>query len=102
MPLREEGTTTITGCPGRRTKAGYVPVQVTRQVTECKNVCVPKTICRQVPTEVCVRVPVTVHCPAPILPSSQSVLATPQKSLPGPVAECESCKGSHGLFGLLH
>ena len=40
------------------------PVTVKRQVTECKTVCVPRTICRQVPVEVCVKVPVTVHCPA--------------------------------------
>ena len=36
---------------------------VPRQVTEYKTVCVPRTVCKQVPVEVCVKVPVVVHCP---------------------------------------
>ena len=31
---------------------------VTRQVCETKTICVPRTICKQVPVEVCVKVPV--------------------------------------------
>jgi len=57
-----------------------VPVQVTRKVTECKTVCVPKTICKQVPVTVQVPVPVTVHCPAPVLATEQC--------LPSPASSC--------------
>ena len=47
-------------------------------MTEYKTVCVPRTVCRQVPVEVCVKVPVVVHCPPVVLPSAQSVMASGQ------------------------
>ena len=57
------------------------PVCVTRKVVETKMVCTPRVVCKQVPVEVCVKVPpLVVHCPSPVLPSSQSVLATGQAS----------------------
>ena len=65
-----------------------------------KNVCVPRTVCRQVPVEVCVKVPVTVHCPPAVLPSSQSVVASPQCELPcTTLPPCDPCDRKHPLFG---
>jgi hypothetical protein len=82
------------------TKTVCVPTQVTRTVKECKMVCVPRTICRQMPATVCVQIP-TVVCDA-VLPSPQSVLATPQSDI-----GCGSCStipacgevDRHALFG---
>jgi hypothetical protein len=54
------------------------PVPVTRVVSETKMVCTPRTVTRQIPVEVCTKVPVVVHCPTPTVASSQDVAATPQ------------------------
>jgi hypothetical protein len=64
------------------TKTICCPVRVAHQVTDYKTVCVPRTVCKQVPVEVCVQVPVVVHCPPVVLPSSQSALASGQSVLP--------------------
>src|SRR5205823_13810600 len=63
------------------TQTIHCPVTIPRHVTEMKPVCVSRTICRQVPVEVCVKVPVTIHCPPVVIPSAQSVVASGQ-SLP--------------------
>ena len=64
--------------PGLRDPDDPLPGTVARQVTEMKPVCVPRTICKQVPVEVCVKVPVMVTCPQVVEPSGQSVAASPQ------------------------
>jgi hypothetical protein len=47
------------------------------------------------------KVPVTIHCPAAILPSAQSVLATPQSDLPvSSIPACGPCDKKHPLLGL--
>jgi hypothetical protein len=73
------------------------PQTVTRQVIDTKMVCVPRTVCKQVPVEVCVRVPVVYQCPEPpVLASSQSVVASPQ----GPVSTIalDPLEGQGGLL----
>ena len=78
-----------------------VPVSVTRKVRECKTVCEPRTVTKQVPVEVCTQVPVTSHCPAAVLPSAQSVRASPQSGLPlTTIAPCGPCDQKHPLLGL--
>jgi hypothetical protein len=55
------------------------PVTVTRKISECKMVCTPTTITKQVPVEICVKVPVVVHCPSVVSPTEQTAIApTPQ------------------------
>jgi hypothetical protein len=82
------------------TKVVCEPVTVQRQVACTKTVCVPRTVCKQVPVEVCVKVPVVTHCPPAVLPSSQTVVATPQSTLPlTTLPACDACDAKHPLFG---
>jgi hypothetical protein len=74
------------------------PVTTTRRVTECKMVCVPRTITKCVPVEICTKVPVVVHCPTEVLPSAQSVLATSQIST---VVPMDVADRRHPLLGRL-
>jgi hypothetical protein len=83
-------------------------VAVTRKVQECKTVCEPRTVCRQVPTQVMAQVPVVRHCPPAVLPSAQSVLATEQSVTASPqgipvsttIPPCGPCDDKHPLLGL--
>ncbi|MGE3822536.1 MAG: hypothetical protein AB7I30_24230, partial [Isosphaeraceae bacterium] len=67
-------------------------------------ICVPRTVCRQVPVEVCVKVPVTVVCPEPVvLPSAQTVVASPQTMPITTLPMANPVDKSHPLFGgILH
>ena len=73
---------------------------VQRQVAGTQTVCVPRTVCKQVPVEVCVKVPVVSYCPpAAVMPSAQSVVASAQSQLPlCTVPPCDPCDAHHPLF----
>jgi hypothetical protein len=60
---------------------------------------VPRAVCRQVPVEVCVKVPVVVHCPPVVLPSAQSVLASGQSIPLTSVPPCDPCDSRYPIFG---
>jgi hypothetical protein len=80
----------------------HCPVVVARKVTEIKNVCVPRAVCRQVPVEVCVKVPVVSYCPPAVVPSAQSVVASPQSLTPlTTLPACDTCDPKHPLFARL-
>jgi len=63
------------------TKTICVPETVARTVAETHTVMDPVCVTKQVPVEVCVQVPVVVQCPMPVLPSAQSILASPQTTI---------------------
>jgi hypothetical protein len=65
-----------------------------------QTVCVPRQVCRQVPVEVCVKVPVVAPCPPAVLPSAQSVITSAQSVTPvTTLPACSTCDKSHPLFG---
>ena len=66
-------------------------------MTDYKTICVPRTVCKQVPVEVCVKVPVVVHCPPVVLPSSQSVMASSQSVPFTTVPPCDPCDSRYPL-----
>jgi hypothetical protein len=75
---------------------------VSHQVTDYKTVCVPRMVCRQVPVEVCVKVPVMVYCPPVVLPSAQSVLASSQSVPLTTVPPCDPCDSNYPILGRKH